>query len=130
MARILLVDDDEVARLAMGTVLEEEGHDVTYAPNGEVGLDLYRQRPFTVVLVDLIMPVMNGLQMIRELLELDKSARIIAFSGVSPEDLDMAEDLGAMRVFVKPIAPNDLLMAVNSVLRISSGWDDLKTREL
>ena len=66
MARILLVDDDEVARLAMGTVLEEEGHDITYAPNGEVGLHLYRQRPFTVVLVDLIMPVKNGLQMIRE----------------------------------------------------------------
>ena len=125
MARILLIDDDEVARLTMGAILEEAGHEVTYAANGEVALALYARRSFPLVLVDLVMPVKNGLQTISELMELDKSARIVAFSGVAPEDLDMAADLGAARLLVKPVAPQDLMAAVNSQLRISAGWDDV-----
>lgn len=125
MARILLIDDDEVARLTMGAILEEAGHEVTYAANGEVALALYARRSFPVVLVDLVMPVKNGLQTISDLMEMDKSARIVAFSGVSPEDLDLAADLGAARLLVKPVAPQDLMAAVNSQLRISSGWDDV-----
>lgn len=125
MARILLIDDDEVARLTMGAVLEDAGHQVTYAANGEVALALYAKRPFPLVLVDLVMPVKNGLQTIREIMEIDKRARIVAFSGVSPEDLDLAADLGAARLLVKPVAPQDLMAAVNSQLRISSGWDDV-----
>ena len=127
MARLLLIDDDEVARLTMGTILEEAGHEVTYAPNGDVGLTLYRRRPFPVVILDLVMPVKNGLQTIREIKELDKSARIIAYSGVSPEDLDMAQDLGAAYLLTKPM---DRVLAVDSVPRVSTGWDDVKSRDL
>ena len=75
-------------------ILEEAGHEVTYAANGEVALALYAKKPFPVVLVDLVMPVKNGLQTISELMEMDKSARIVAFSGVAPEDLDLSAHLG------------------------------------
>ena len=129
MARLLLIDDDEVARLAMGAILEEAGHEVSYAANGEIALALYAKRAFAVVLVDLVMPKKNGLQTINELLELDRNARIVAFSGVAPEDLDLAASLGAARLLVKPVAPEDLLAAVNSQLRVSSGWDDVKLRD-
>ena len=118
----------ESATLAMARKsreLKEAGHEVTYAANGEVALALYARRSFPLVLVDLVMPVKNGLQTISELMELDKSARIVAFSGVAPEDLDMAADLGAARLLVKPVAPQDLMAAVNSQLRISAGWDDV-----
>jgi DNA-binding response OmpR family regulator len=125
MARILLIDDDEVARRAMGAILEEAEHEVTYAANGEIALALYAKRPFPLVLVDLVMPVKNGLQTISELMQLDKGARIVAFSGVSPEDLDLAAELGAARLLVKPVAPQDLIAAVNSQLGVSSGWDDV-----
>jgi DNA-binding response OmpR family regulator len=121
---MLLIDDDEVARLTMGTILEQAGHEVTYAANGEIALALYARRSFPVVLVDLVMPVKNGLQTISDLMAMDQSARIVAFSGVSPEDLDLAADLGAARLLVKPVAPQDLLAAVDSQLQISAGWDD------
>jgi CheY-like chemotaxis protein len=125
MARVLLIDDDEVARLTMGAVLEEAGHEVAYASNGEIAVALYAKRPYSVVLVDLVMPVKNGLQTIQELLELDPNARIVAFSGVAPEDLDLAAHYGATRLLVKPVDPQDLLAAVDSQLRASSGWDDV-----
>jgi len=130
MARILIIDDDEVARLTLGSALEAEGHEVAYASNGEVGLALYMRRPFPLVVIDLVMPVKNGLQTIKELREFDAKARVIAITGLAPEDLDLAQDFGAMQSMVKPIEPKDLVTMVNSVLRVSSGWDAVKDREL
>lgn len=130
MARILIIDDDEVARLTLGSALEAEGHEVAYASNGEVGLALYVRRPFPVVVIDLVMPVKNGLQTILDLREFDAKARVIAITGLAPEDLDLAQDFGAMQTMVKPIEPKDFVTMVNSVLRVSSGWDAVKDREL
>jgi DNA-binding response OmpR family regulator len=130
MARILIIDDDEVARLTLGSALEAEGHEVAYASNGEVGLALYMRRPFPLVVIDLVMPVKNGLQTILDLREFDANARVIAITGLAPEDLDLAEDFGAMRTMVKPIEPKDFVAMVHSVLRVSSGWDAVKDREL
>ncbi|NIM48457.1 MAG: response regulator [Gemmatimonadales bacterium] len=123
MSRILVIDDDEVTRVALGSVLEGADHEVSYAPNGEVGFSFYQREPFDLVIVDLAMPVKSGLRTIRELLEFDKTARIIAISGVSPEQFPLAEDYGALRTLLKPVKPPDLLEAVDGALRKSIGWD-------
>lgn len=123
MSRILVIDDDEVTRVALGSVLEGADHQVAYAPNGEVGLSFYRREPFELVIVDLAMPVKSGLRTIRELLEYDRTARIIAISGVSPEQFPLAEDYGVLRTLVKPVKPPELLEVVDGVLRRSIGWD-------
>jgi DNA-binding response OmpR family regulator len=126
MARILIIDDDDVTRLKIGALLEAEEHEVHYAPDGDVGVKLYERSRFDLVLVDLVMPKKNGLRAIREIEELDANARMIAMTGISPENLDMAEDLGAIRTITKPIEPRQLQMLVRSVLRISRGWDGLE----
>jgi CheY-like chemotaxis protein len=63
MGRILIVEDDAAIREALKQVLEEEGHEVLTAENGQQGLDILREQRGTVlVLLDLLMPVMNGWQ--------------------------------------------------------------------
>ena len=123
MATVLVIDDDEVSRLAMGSALEANGHEVHYAPNGEVGLEFYAKSPTDVVIVDLAMPVMNGLRTIQVLRENHRDARIIAISGESPEQLPMAEDYGALRSMAKPVNPTELQQAIEQVMRLSMGWE-------
>ncbi len=126
MARILVIDDDAVTRRAIGAMLEEADHQVSYAANGEQGLEFYTRSPFDLVIIDLVMPIKNGLQTIREMREAYPHARIVAISGVSPEQLDKAEEYGALRTMVKPVESSQLLEVIDSTLRRSVGWDDVQ----
>jgi CheY-like chemotaxis protein len=115
-ARILIVDDDEVDRMLSRAVLGGAGHELLFAPDGEVALRIFQSENVDLVITDLAMPKLNGLRLIQHLIEHDPRARIIAVSGVSPEQLDMAEQFGATRVMFKPLKPEDLLRVVTETL--------------
>ena len=116
MAHLLVVDDDEIARMILGGMLESADHQVTYASDGQIAVDLYRQGTFAAVVLDMVMPVKSGLQTIRELLQLDPDARIVTVSGVSDGDLALAIEIGAIKVLRKPIERTELLEAVRYAL--------------
>lgn len=125
MARILIIDDDEVARLTTGAMLEADDHEVAYAPNGQVGISMYAGQPYDVVVVDLIMPVKSGVRTIRELRVMDPGARVIAMTGAAPEDLAVAAELGAVHSLIKPIDAERLRAMVDSLLQAEpGGWND------
>jgi len=126
MARILLMDDDEVGRMHLGAVLEGAGHEVGYASDGEQGVAYYKESPYDAVIVDLAMPKKNGIQAIRELCAMDREVRIIAVSGVRPEQLTTAEQTGALWTMVKPVHADELMQAVASVLGRRTGWQGEK----
>ena len=67
MATILIIDDEEAIRLLLRIALEAAGHEVMGAANGRIGLALYRHRPADLVITDIVMPEMNGLDMLLEL---------------------------------------------------------------
>ena len=123
MARILIVDDDQAFRLTLQKVLEESGYEVSFAANGEQGIAYYRQNPFDVVIVDLVMPVKNGLQTIRELHKQYTDVKIIAVTGVDPENLGLAEQLGAIGSLNKPFETKRLLEMIEWAMGQSRGWD-------
>ncbi len=81
VARILVVDDDNAIRRLLRVVLERRGHSVVEAANGAEGLRCYRAAPTDLVITDIQMPVMDGLQMIKELRGAFPTAKIIAMSG-------------------------------------------------
>lgn len=116
MARILIVDDDEMDRLLERTILQDAGHELFFASDGAVALRLYREKHVDLVLTDLAMPNLNGLRLIRELRDLNPDVPVIAISGKSPEQLPSAEDMGAARTFFKPVDRDELLKAVEEVL--------------
>jgi DNA-binding response OmpR family regulator len=124
VARILIIEDDEVARLTTGAILTADDHEVAYAPNGQIGVSMYAGSRFDVVVVDLIMPVKNGIRTIRELREMDPGARVIAVTGAAPEDLALAADLGAVHSLMKPIDAERLRATIDRLRSEPEEWDD------
>jgi len=110
VARILVVDDDQVVRLLLRAVLERRGHSVVEAGNGDEGFRCYQAAPADLVITDIEMPVMDGLQMIRELRSAFPSAKIIAISG--DRGRLAAAQTCSQRTFAKPLAMEDFLDAV------------------
>ena len=119
MATILIIDDDDLIRVLLRSALEAAGYEVTEAANGRQGLELYRYRPTDLVITDIVMPEMNGLDMLLELTREFLHAKVIAISGAGGEKnvLDVAKLLGARQTFQKPFSMPHLLGAVRYELK-------------
>jgi two-component system response regulator (stage 0 sporulation protein F) len=113
-ATILIIEDEEPTRLLLRTMLEAAGHEVREASNGRIGLALYRDRPPDLVITDIRMPEMSGLDMILELTREFLNAKVIAISGEQGEEqvLGVAKLLGARQTLHKPFSVEQLLNAV------------------
>jgi DNA-binding NtrC family response regulator len=114
MATILVIDDQDAVRTLLRTVLERAGHEVTEAPNGRLGLAAYRERPADLVITDILMPEMNGLDMILELTRAFLNVKVIAISGAPDTEnaLHAAKLLGVRHTLHKPFSMDALLKTV------------------
>src|SRR5512147_634885 len=77
MATILIIDDEEGVRALLRTTLEAAGHKVVEAANGRIGLERYRHKPTDLIITDILMPELNGLDMILELTRSFLDAKVI-----------------------------------------------------
>lgn len=120
MARVLIVDDEELILRTLKNALESAGHKVTTAYNGEKALAYMRAEPFDIVVTDIIMPQKEGIETIREIRRQDDAIPIIAASGGGQFGrerlLNMAEALGASASIAKPFRPRDLIALIESEL--------------
>lgn len=118
--RILVVDDEAPIRVLLARILTAEGYEVQCVENGAHALRYLAQHSVQLVITDLIMPEIEGLETIREIRRLYRGVRVIAMSGggrFTPEGyLAIALELGADRVFGKPFAKKELLEAVHGLL--------------
>ena len=114
MARILIIDDEAGIRALLRTTLETAGYEVTEAANGRQGLEQYRHAQTDLIITDIAMPELNGLDMILELTRQFLDVKVIAISdeGGESDALDVARLLGARRTFQKPFSMQKLLGAV------------------
>ena len=120
MKRILLVDDDPLVRGTLHAMLARAGYEVEDADNGETALDAYARQPHDLVITDLVMPDVEGLETIREMRRRFGDVRIIAMSGggvgSASHYLQAAKRLGALSVLSKPFSNDDLLAAIEQAL--------------
>lgn len=116
MARILIVDDDRDHRLAFVTMLTRAGHEAVEAPEGESALEAILESPFDVVITDLQMPGMHGLELITLIRDLPSPPRMIAVTSTGETQLSVAQALGAAITINKPVFPDQLLGAVDEAL--------------
>jgi len=114
MATILVIDDQELIRSLLRAALEGAGYQVLEASNGRLGLELYRERSADLIITDIVMPEMDGLEMILELTRNFLNVKVIAISGglESEGRLNVAKLLGARQTFQKPFDMEQLLSAV------------------
>ena len=116
MARLLIVDDEEADRIVLRTILERARHEVFVAKDGQEALEQLSGKSIDVVITDLQMRNVHGLELITLLRDMNPRPGIIAISGTGETQLDMAQALGAARALSKPVTPEQLLAAVDEVL--------------
>jgi two-component system cell cycle response regulator CpdR len=121
VAKILIVDDDETDRVGLATILEQAGHTVLTAGDGDEALEAFLAERVHLVVTDMVMPGRDGLGLISALREVDPGAEIIAISGKSPGQLEASKVFGARKVLSKPIDRQDLLDAVEEVVGAPEG---------
>jgi CheY-like chemotaxis protein len=120
MPSILLIDDDEDVRITTSELLRSDGYRVDTAEDARVGLALYKAWLYDLVITDIVMPEMDGLELIEALRNTTPRPRVIAISGDAkysePHFLLAAMRLGAERIIAKPVLPDVLLQTVDDVL--------------
>ncbi len=118
MARILLVEDDELLGKAVEKLLLEENYQVVRATDGEMGLDLAEQELFDILILDLMIPTLDGFAVLKELRKHKKRLPVLILTARDNiEDRVRGLDLGADDYLVKPFATTELLARVRALLR-------------
>jgi CheY-like chemotaxis protein len=124
LANILIVDDDPAVQAAVSIVLQRAGHSVVVAGDGRQGLAMFEAGDFDLLVLDIFMPGMDGLETMKLIHQQQPRIPILVISGRSmtsdlcttPDFLKMATKLGAISSLPKPFGPAELLAAVAGCL--------------
>lgn len=122
MAKILVIDDSASTLELVGDILTSAGHQVTTANSGKRGRAILTQEPLDLVITDVYMPDVDGLEVLRDVRRIRPGMRVIAMSSMAGK-LDMlvvAKALGAVLTLRKPFCTSDLLDAVDACLQPST----------
>jgi two-component system response regulator PilR (NtrC family) len=114
---ILVVDDEEIMREILETLLSREGYDVKLASSGEEGLELARALPFDAALVDIMMPGINGIETLEELRRIDEDLAVIIITAfASIESAIAAMKGGAFDYVTKPFKNEEVLVVIRNAM--------------
>ncbi|MFX1286002.1 MAG: response regulator [Promethearchaeota archaeon] len=118
MAKVLIVDDSKYLRLMIRKILKKHGHTVVAeAETGLEAIEQYKQNMPNVVTMDVVMPKMNGLMAVKEIMEMDPKARIVIVTALGHEPLvRQALKIGAKDFVIKPFKVDQLVQAVEGAL--------------
>jgi len=129
MSKLLVIDDEARVRKTIRLALERAGHDVVEAENGRAGLQVIRTGEFDLIITDILMPEMEGLETIRALREggsgINSGIKVLAISGGgrwnNAECLAMAKKFGANDILRKPFSLTELLGKVSQLCGAAVG---------
>jgi two-component system chemotaxis response regulator CheY len=122
--KLLLVDDSGLARRSMRAMLEDGGFDVVEAEDGMIALEKYFVEKPDLVMLDLVMKGMYGLDVLAKLRELDPAARVVVVSAdVQSSSQEMVQAAGASGFINKPIDRAHLIQVVRNVLEGGTQWN-------
>lgn len=118
MARILIVEDEEMIRELMHITVSQGGHQVTTASTGEIALDLLKRTRFDLVLLDIQMPRMSGLDVLKTMTRMGRAMPpvLMVTANRSLEAINEAMQLGCAGYVAKPFQPVELRARVHKAL--------------
>jgi DNA-binding response OmpR family regulator len=119
MAHILVIDDEESIRSMLAIILEKEGHRVTVAENGKIGMSRFKAEGADLIITDLVMPEQEGVETIMQLRQQHPTFPIIAMSGGGSRAdtyLAICKRLGVRHTLAKPFTMDELIKTVAAVL--------------
>ena len=120
MARILVIDDQDSIRRVVRRALEQDGHEVFDASDGELGMEILESHSFDIVITDIFMPGQDGIVTLRQVRKRFPEVKVIVISGGdSTGMMDLRQDaelLGAVKSLQKPFNAREIMDLVRSVL--------------
>ncbi|MDM3872054.1 twitching motility response regulator PilH [Porticoccus sp. W117] len=119
MAKVLIVDDSPTETHKLTTMLSKGGHSVLSAESGELGIEMARQEQPDVVLMDIVMPGLNGFQATRQLTRGEETSHIpviIVTTKDQQTDRVWGARQGASAYLAKPVNEKSLIQAINDVV--------------
>lgn len=117
LSRILLAEDDDSMRGFLVRALQKAGYDVIAFANGEDAYERIKDEPFTLLLTDIVMPRMDGIELARRASELDPDLKIMFITGFAAVVLNSDDPLARdTRVLSKPFHLKDLVREVDRLL--------------
>ena len=119
MSHVLVAEDDQTFRSVLRLALAKAGHAVLEAPDGRTAIELLRTQPVKLVITDILMPGIDGLELLIEFRAINPTVPIIAMTGGHPNTalyLKIAKALGAQNVLSKPFKTEALLAIISEVL--------------
>lgn len=117
MAKILIVDDSGHSRRVLRRILETAHHEITEADDGNSALEQYFLDQPDLVLLDLVMKGMYGIEVLLQIRQLNTAARVIVVSAdIQSSTHEMVKEAGACAFVMKPFTPEQVIQAVNAAL--------------
>ncbi|MCF2716799.1 response regulator [Paenibacillus sp. 203] len=116
--KVLIVDDQNGIRILLMEVFGSEGYETFQAANGKIALEIVEKEPPDLVLLDMKIPGMDGLEILKHLKTMNPDIKVIMMTAYG--ELDMikeATELGALMHFTKPFDIDEMRIAVNKQLR-------------
>ncbi len=125
MARILVIDDQEPIRRIVRRALEQNGHEVYDASDGEIGMEILESQSFDLVVTDIFMPGQDGIVTLRQIRKRFPALKVIVISGGDSSGLmDLRQDaelLGAVSTLQKPFNAREIMDKVRDALAGKEG---------
>lgn len=119
--KILVIDDEPIVRISCERTLKPEGYDVSLASSGQEGIDMLEKDAFSLVLLDLKMPDIDGIEVLNRIKNSWPDTKVVMVTGYSTvETAVQALRLGAYNFVEKPFTPDILLKAVKEVFEKSA----------
>ncbi len=117
---ILIVEDEEIVRNVLRRMLKMDGHDVVLEASGKTALEQLQQHEFDLVITDLHMPEMNGMEFLQKARELRDDIKVVMITGdaLNP-DLEVVEEAGAAGYLLKPFRKKELDSLLKSTLQLT-----------
>ncbi|MBR3227316.1 MAG: response regulator transcription factor [Erysipelotrichaceae bacterium] len=129
MAKLLVVDDEEKIREMIGKYAAHEGHEVTLASNGKEALEIFRDNEYDVVILDVMMPEMDGYETLKKMKEI-REVHCIFLTALGEEyDRVYGFDIGAEDYVTKPFSLKELMMRIRVILKRDHKEDNSITVE-
>lgn len=117
MYKVLVVDDQFGIRVLLQEVLQREGYQIFQAPNGQTALEIVKREQPDLILLDMKIPGMDGLEILRNVRKLEFDTKVIMMTAYGELDLiQEAMDMGALAHFTKPFDIDELRQAVRNQL--------------
>ena len=124
MIRILLAEDEEAMRVYLARALENAGYAVVAVDRGTRALPLLKQQDFDLLLTDIVMPEMDGIELAQHCAEVSPDTKVIFITGFAAVTLKASDTTAPTKVLSKPFHLRDLVLEVQRVFgQPTQGWN-------